>query len=170
VVEFCIHIANVVYLISFLARDILWLRLLTCVALLLGLVFFTCQPAPMYGPTVWHVAFLAINGVQISRLLLERRQLMLQLMLTKEQERLGQAGFADLTREQLLNLLTRVTCEQAAGKQREIDRICRQPLTKDEQVAARHNRIVGSRCHRFGTPNLWQAQSETRHGFGVPNL
>src|SRR6516165_5469491 len=86
-VESCIHVANLVYLISFLARDILWLRVLTCVALLLGIVFFTCQPAPMYGPLVWHVAFLAINGVQISRLLVERRQ----LTLTKEQERLGQA-------------------------------------------------------------------------------
>ena len=114
-VEFCIYIANVVYLISFLARDILWLRLLTCVALLLGIVFFTCQPAPLYGPTIWHVAFLAINGVQISRLLVERRQ----LMLAKEQERLGQAAFADLTREQLLHLLTRVSCDEShAGRRR----------------------------------------------------
>jgi hypothetical protein len=113
VVEFCIHIANVVYLISFLARDILWLRLLTCIALLLGIVFFTCQPAPMYGPTIWHIAFLAINGVQISRLLVERRQ----LMLAKEQEeRLGQAVFADLTREQLLHLLTRVRCDESHAR------------------------------------------------------
>jgi hypothetical protein len=147
VIEFCIHVANVIYLISFLARDILWLRLLTCIALLLGIVFFTCQPAPLYGPTVWHVAFLAINGVQISRLLVERRH----LMLTKEQERLGQAAFADLTREQLLNLLTRVTCEQAAGKQREIDRICRQPLTKDEQVL---RNIAFSRLSRTELVNL----------------
>jgi hypothetical protein len=147
VVEFCIHIANVVYLISFLARDILWLRLLTCVALLLGLVFFTCQPAPLYGPTIWHVAFLAINGVQISRLLVERRR----LMLTRDQERLGQAAFADLTREQLLNLLTRVTCQQAAGKQREIDRICRHPLTKDEQVL---RNIAFSRLSRTELVNL----------------
>ena len=55
----------------------------------LGIVFFTCQPMPLYGPTVWHVVFLAINAVQIRRLVLERRQ----LRLTEEQERFGEAAF-----------------------------------------------------------------------------
>jgi hypothetical protein len=39
-------------------------------------------------------------------------------MLTKEQERLGQAVFADLTREQLLHLLTRVPCDESHASRR----------------------------------------------------
>ena len=67
-VELCIHLANAFYLVSFLGRDILWLRALTCCGLALGIVFFTCQQTPMYGPTMWHVIFLFINGFMIWRL------------------------------------------------------------------------------------------------------
>src|SRR4051812_6482895 len=71
-VDLCIRLANVVYLLSFLVRDMLHLRVLTCVGLMLGIVFFTCQPMPLYGPSIWHVVFLVINAVQIRRLVLER--------------------------------------------------------------------------------------------------
>jgi hypothetical protein len=128
-VEFCIHIANVFYLLSFLGRDMLWLRSLTCAGLVLGVVFFTCQSTPLYGPTFWHVVFLVINGVQIWRLVLERRQ----LMLTKEQERFGEETFQGLTREELLTLLTRAMNEKPERLQ-DIDQICHEPLSKDERV------------------------------------
>src|SRR4051795_3638753 len=103
-VELCIHLANVLYLVSFLARDMLWLRTLTCLGLVLGIVFFTCQPVPFYGPTIWHAVFLVINGYQIRRLVLQRRQ----LMLTKEQEQVGEVTFHDLSRDELLTMLTHV--------------------------------------------------------------
>jgi hypothetical protein len=74
VVELCIHAANLLYLASFLGRDVLTLRALTCAGLALGLVFFTCRPEPLYGPAFWHVAFLIINGVQIGRIVRERRE------------------------------------------------------------------------------------------------
>jgi hypothetical protein len=128
-VDLCIHLANVLYLISFLGRDMLWLRILTCAGLVMGVIFFTCQPVPLYGCTIWHVVFLAINGIQIWRLVLERRQ----LMLTKEQERVGEATFHDLSREELLTLLTRVMCENPQ-RLRDIHQTCHQPLTKEERV------------------------------------
>jgi hypothetical protein len=128
-VNVCIHLANLVYLLSYLDRDMLHLRVLTCVGLILGIVFFTCQPMPLYGPTAWHVVFLVINGVQIRRLVLERRR----LMLTEEQERLGEATFHDRSREELLTLLTRVMYEQP-GTLRDIDLLCKPPLNKDEAV------------------------------------
>jgi len=38
VIELCIHCANLLYLASFLARDMLWLRVLTCLGLLFAIV------------------------------------------------------------------------------------------------------------------------------------
>jgi hypothetical protein len=129
VVEICIHAANILYLASFLARDMLWLRLLTCAGLALGLVFFTCRPAPLYGPAFWHVAFLGINGVQIARLVRERRG----LALTEEQERVGTAALEHLSRDELLTLLTRAVHERPATL-RDIERATRQPLTPEEEA------------------------------------
>jgi Popeye protein conserved region len=128
-VEFCIHVANIIYLVSFLTRDIMWLRVLTCCGLVLGLVFFTCQPAPMYGPTIWHLVFLFINGVQIRRLVLERRR----LNLSSEREKLAEATFKDLSREEMLNLLTRAMCAQAE-RLPDLRQAARRPLSDDEQV------------------------------------
>lgn len=102
--DWCIHAANIFYLASFLGRDMLWLRVLTCCGLLLGIVFFAhCQPLPMYGPLFWHVAFLGINLWQIRSLVRQREQ----LRLTGEQAALS-AEFAHLSDAQLADLVTRV--------------------------------------------------------------
>jgi hypothetical protein len=128
-VDLCIHVANILYLVSFLTRDMMWLRILTCGGLVLGVLFFTCQPAPMYGPTVWHVTFLLINCVQIRRLVLERRR----VRLSEERERLAREAFKDLTRDEMLNLLTRAMCAQAE-KLPDFRQAARQPLSEDEQI------------------------------------
>ena len=128
-VEMCIHVANVFYLLSYLGRDMLWLRILTCLGLVLGIFFFTCQPTPLYAPTAWHLVFLVINGYQIRSLIRERRE----LMLSQEQEKLGTATFHDLSREELLTLLTRVVCEDLE-RVGDLHQASHQQLTKDEQV------------------------------------
>ena len=131
-VEMCLHAANVLYLLSFLGRDMLWLRLLTCGGLALGVVFFSCQPRPLYGPTGWHVAFLLINGYQIWRLLQERKR----LRLSKKQERVGGATFDHLSREELLTLLTRVMSKspESADRPLDVDAAAQEPLTRQEVV------------------------------------
>jgi hypothetical protein len=131
-VELCIHVANILYLASFLGRDMLWLRILTCGGLVLGIVFFSCQPAPMYGPSAWHILFLLINAVQIRRLIVERRR----LMLTDKQERIGEATFHDLSRDELLNLLTHVMAQgaEALKSPDEIQQTSQQPLSRQEAV------------------------------------
>ena len=158
-VELCIHLANLLYLLSFLGRDMLWLRALTCVGLALGIVFFTCQPMPLYGPTIWHAAFLVINGAQIWRLVQERRQ----LMLTEEQEKVGEATFHDLSREELLTLLTRVMCENPGGL-RDVYRICHQPLSQEERVLRdiAFSRLTRKELLNLLTRRLWN--SLTRRG------
>ena len=107
----------------------LWLRILTCGGLVLGVVYFTCQPIPFYGCIIWHAVFLLINGVQIWRLVVERRA----LTLTTEQAKVGEATFHDLSREELLTLLSRVMYE-SPEKMRDIHQSCHQPLTTEERV------------------------------------
>jgi hypothetical protein len=129
VYDWCIHAANILYLVSYLTRDMMWLRLLTCGGLALGIVFFTCQPAPLYGPCVWQVLFFGINLVQIRRLIHERRR----VKLSEERERVAQEAFKDLSRDEMLNLLTRAMCAQAE-RLPDLRRAAREPLSEDEQV------------------------------------
>ena len=71
--DYCIHIANLFYLASFAAKDMLWLRILTCAGLVFGIVFFNyCPKEPMYGPMFWHFVFLGINAYRIVALIRER--------------------------------------------------------------------------------------------------
>jgi hypothetical protein len=128
-IELCCHAANVLYLLSYLVRDILWLRLLSCVGLIFGVIFFACQPTPYYGPSAWHVCFLVINGYQIRRLLRERRR----QMLTAKQEKVAEAAFQELSLDELLNLLSHVMCKKPEGSP-DIAAISRQALNKEEQV------------------------------------
>ena len=127
--DWCIHAANFLYLVSYLTRDMMWLRILTCAGLALGIVFFTCQPAPLYGPCVWQVLFLGINLVQIRRLVHERRR----VQLSEERERVAQEAFKDLSRDEMLNLLTRAMCAQA-DKMPDLRQAARQPLSEDETI------------------------------------
>jgi hypothetical protein len=139
-------VANVFYLASFVGRDMLWLRVLTCGGLLFGIVFFThCQPLPMYGPLFWHVTFLGINLWQIRCLLRQREQ----LRLTREQEALY-AEYAHLSDEHLADLVTRVYHSGTEALQSAADRRGVQ-LSSDEQAL---RDIAFSRLSRTELLNL----------------
>jgi hypothetical protein len=68
-----IHAANLLYLASYLVRDILALRVLTVVAGLTLLPFYILRPDPIWVAVAWNALFLVINVFQIYRLLMERR-------------------------------------------------------------------------------------------------
>lgn len=127
--EWTIHAANVIYLASYLTRDMMWLRLLTCCGIGLGIMFFACQPVPLYGPCVWQLVFLGINMVQIRRLVLERRR----VKLSDERECVAREAFKDLNRDEMLNLLTRAMYAQAE-KLPDLRQAAREPLSEDEAI------------------------------------
>ncbi len=88
------HLANVLFLVSFLVRDILWLRVMSIVG------GFALIPYYLYGqaevlwvPFSWNLVFMTINAVQIYRLILERRP----VRLTAAERRLHELVFASLT-------------------------------------------------------------------------
>ncbi len=106
-IDSCIHIANLFYLASFLCRDILWLRGLTCAGLGFGIVFFCSQREAMYTPAVWMGIFLVVNLVQIARIIRERHA----MQLSPKQKEMSRLLLQRLTREEMLKVLTKSMCE-----------------------------------------------------------
>lgn len=87
-----IHLANVLILVSFLARDILWLRTLSILAGLTFIRFYLGMDEPLWEAVGWNVVFIAINAVQIVRLVVERSP----VRLSEAEARLHQLLFLSL--------------------------------------------------------------------------
>ena len=104
-----IHTANVLFLLSYLVRDILWLRLLTIVAILTLIPYYVAND--LMPPIYWNAAFTAINLYQVYRLLLERRPVRLSVA----QQRLYALGFDGLSPRDFLRLLERASWEEHEG-------------------------------------------------------
>ncbi len=75
--ETLIHSANVIYLVSYVMRDILWLRIFTVIAAACLILYFYFLPEPFLTPVYWNILFITLNVFWIARLLLERRPVQL---------------------------------------------------------------------------------------------
>jgi hypothetical protein len=107
--DFLIHAANVLYLLSYSMRDILWLRVLTVAAACFMMPYFYFQPDPLYPPILWNLLFVALNVFWIARLLLERRP----VNLTDDEHRLCQIAFHTLTPREMKKILALSSWEDA---------------------------------------------------------
>lgn len=97
-----VHLANVLYLCSYVVRDILWLRVLTVMAGLSLLPYYWfCSGDPLWAPIAWNALFTAVNLVQIARLVAERWPRALH----GEQRELHERVFPDLTVGEFLRLV-----------------------------------------------------------------
>jgi hypothetical protein len=99
-ITFWINAANVLYLVSYSVRDILWLRILTVVAAALLIPYYALQPMPLSVAIVWNVVFIAINLYWIIRLMIERRP----VHFTPDEKRLKLLSFPSLTPQEARNL------------------------------------------------------------------
>ena len=130
-VEDMVHVANVLYLISYLVRDILWLRVLTIFAGLSLLPFYChCSDHILWAPIGWNALFISVNLIQIGILLRERRPRRLD---GPEQE-LYDNVFSELTPGEFRQLLK-------VGEWREIETgttvVQRDTVVRDIQVLQR---------------------------------
>lgn len=67
------HLAFVLIVFSFLVKDILWLRVISIIASIAGIVYNYFVPAaPLWLVINWNLVFIAINIVQIGILLREK--------------------------------------------------------------------------------------------------
>ena len=95
-----LNVANILYLASYTVRDILWLRILSVIAmLLLGGCYFECaKTEPVWwNAFYWQLAFLLINLIQIAILIQERRP----VRLTAIQQRLHEGPLRTMTPRQV---------------------------------------------------------------------
>ena len=100
--NYFIHAGNVLSLIAYSVRDILWLRLFTVAAALITLPYFVLQPTPLWEPIIWSGVFGAINLVQSLLLIRERRP----VKLSDEEEEVRRLALPDLSPRKVLQVLS----------------------------------------------------------------
>jgi CRP-like cAMP-binding protein len=72
--HFFLNLGNVLYIVAYSVRDMLWLRIITVVATLcLMPYYFYVNETPLYAPIGWATLFTLVNIVQIVILILEER-------------------------------------------------------------------------------------------------
>jgi hypothetical protein len=100
--SYFLHAANILLLVAYSVRDILWLRLFAVAASLISLPYFILQPEPLWEPIIWSGVFAAINSFQSWRLFMERRP----VKLTLEEEEIRRLIFSDLPSRKVLQILS----------------------------------------------------------------
>jgi CRP-like cAMP-binding protein len=100
--DYFIHAANVLLLIAYSVRDVLWLRLFAVAASLIAIPYYVLQPTMLWEPVAWSVIFAAINLVQAWLLFLERRP----VKLTAEEEEIRRLAFQGLPPRKVLQVLS----------------------------------------------------------------
>jgi len=109
-----LHLGNILYLLSYSVRDILWLRILTVVAILCMLpYYYCCNATPMYWPMGWNALFASVNLAQIAWLILERRP----VFLGEDELRLYNQVFRSLTPREFMKLVSTAEYKTAVVNQ-----------------------------------------------------
>jgi hypothetical protein len=100
--EFAAHIASILTAIAYLVKDILWLRFLTVLACICGIVFNYFVPAtPLWVVIYWNLLFMAINIVQIGIIFKERSE----VDFTEEEKELYETLFKNFAPFEFMKLL-----------------------------------------------------------------
>ena len=100
--DYFIHAANILLLVAYSVRDILWLRLFAVGASVVSIPYFLLQPTRLWAPLGWTVVFAGINLLQSWRLFMERQP----VKLTAEEEEVRRLLFKDLPPRKVLQVLS----------------------------------------------------------------
>jgi CRP-like cAMP-binding protein len=99
-IDYLVHFSNILLLVSYSVRDILWLRWFAVAAALTNMPYFLLQHTVLWPPVLWALVFTAINLYQISRIYLERRP----VVLSDDERRLYDLGFQSLRLREFVSL------------------------------------------------------------------
>jgi len=99
--EYFLHASNITRILSFNAKDMLWLRALAIAASVIGLPYFYLQGRILWEPIVWSMIFIGINGYRLARLWIERRP----IVLSRDEAKLYNLTFFPLNPRQFLELV-----------------------------------------------------------------
>jgi CRP-like cAMP-binding protein len=100
-VEYLVHFSNVRLLFSYSVRDMLWLRWFAVAAAVANLPYYLAQTTVLWPPVIWGGVFMLINLIQIARIYLERRP----VVLSADEQRLYDLGFSALRPREFVSLL-----------------------------------------------------------------
>ena len=99
--QYFLHAANILLVVSYSVRDIMWLRVFALCASTVSLPYYYFQPAVLWEPIGWTFVFMTINGYHVWRLWLERRP----IELSSDEAKLYDLTFFPLTRRRFLDLV-----------------------------------------------------------------
>ena len=111
--EALIHSANLIYLVSYVMRDILWLRIFTVIAAACLILYFYFLPEPLLTSVYWNILFITLNVYWIARLVLERRP----VQLTADEKQLCELVFRLVSPREMISLLKIGTWETAEANE-----------------------------------------------------
>ncbi len=100
--DYFIHGANILLLVAYSVRDILWLRLFAVGASVVSIPYFLLQPTTLWAPLAWTIGFAGINLLQSWRLFMERQP----VKLTAEEAEVRRLVFQDLPPRKVLHVLS----------------------------------------------------------------
>jgi CRP-like cAMP-binding protein len=124
--DYLVHLSNVLMLVSYSVRDMLWLRWFAVAAAMTNIPYFLVQADILWPPVVWACVFTAINVWQIGRIYLERRP----VVLSADEQRLYDFGFRALRPREFLSLVlvgewrTAAHGEKVVEEGKRVDAIC----------------------------------------------
>lgn len=98
--DYLVHFSNILLLVSYSVRDILWLRWFAVAAALTNIPYFLVQDYVLWPPVLWASVFTAINLYQIARIYRERRP----VVLNADQQMLYDLAFKSLRPRDFLSL------------------------------------------------------------------
>jgi len=140
--EIWFHLANVLYVVSYLVTDIMWLRALAVLGGLSSLTWTLTTPTPSLTFIGWTLVYNTINMVQIGRLWHERRP----LRLSADEQALYAAAFRTLTPREFQRLMAAGTWQDAPAKEILIEEGARPGrmlvLASGRAVVKAHGRVV----------------------------
>ncbi len=106
-----VHLTYLLYLFSYLVRDILKLRTLAVIAALNVMLYFYFLPEPLWKPIAWNVLFVGVNLYQITALLRQRKP----VTLTDEEQRLHDTLFRGFSPREMRSLLQAAEWQEVAA-------------------------------------------------------
>jgi signal transduction histidine kinase len=98
--DYLVHFSNILLLVAYSVRDILWLRWFAVAAALTNIPYFLVQDNVLWPPVLWATVFTAINLFQIARIYMERRP----VVLSADEQALYDLAFRSLRPREFLSL------------------------------------------------------------------
>jgi hypothetical protein len=99
--DYLVHLSNILLLISYSVRDILWLRWFAVAAAFIVMPYYLSQPAILWPPVAWGGVFAVINLIQIALIYWERRP----VQLNAEEQTLYDLAFRSIRPRDFVSLL-----------------------------------------------------------------